>query len=111
MLYGQPNLAITSFLIKLAQVAAVWFGIAKISTHFMKLSVTTRMYLLPRSDVGNGPRISVASRSRTPPTVITPIGALGVLAGFLHAAQTSQRRTQRKLDLFPGFLLAEVSTK
>jgi hypothetical protein len=50
-----------------AHVSAVWSGIGYTSNHFVKLSVTVRMYLFPRGVLGKGPTISVATQSKGPP--------------------------------------------
>ena len=54
----------TSFNNTVAKVLAVVPLSAKASTHFVNMSVTTSMYLLPCDDVGSGPIISHDNTSK-----------------------------------------------
>ena len=91
MSYGHPNHAITSLRIISA---ALWSGIANISTHFVKYSVTASTHVLPWVDSRKGPRISVDSLSKGAPTGISPRGAWGFLGGCFTLAHSLHLETQ-----------------
>ena len=75
-----------------AQTSAVISGTGRISTYFVKWSVSNRIYRLPRSVRGNGPRQSVPMKSPGAPDLKEPNGALGRTVGFLMDSQTSYFR-------------------
>ena len=56
----------TSFNNTVAKVLAVVSLSAKASTHFVKISVTTSIYLLPCDEIGSGPIISHDNISKGP---------------------------------------------
>jgi hypothetical protein len=68
MKVGTPHREKKPFTIASATVTASWFGMGKASTHFVKQSVATRMYLFPFAVTGNGPTMSMVTRSIGCPT-------------------------------------------
>ena len=54
----------------------------------------TTTYLFPLVDSGNGPKTSIAIRSKGPSTGIGRMGASFLFLGFLRCAQGTQDRHQ-----------------
>ena len=100
---GVPYLATNSVTKASATVLASWSGNGYASDHLVKWSVTTRMYLLPVEEVGQGPLMSIATLSMGSPTLYCCMGALLFLEVGLRLAHTAHWLIHLSTDcLNPG---------